>query len=200
MTRRKGVAVSQRTIFRQSAILAYRQSHDKDVVLRLISWPIVACLWTLLGFFVVAGFLTWYVKVPVYLSGAGVIPILGDVPQADTGEPTAIVFLHPEQAAQVRVGQPADVQIGSMDEQVRGTIAAIEPGIMSPAAIRSRYRLDDAGASLVTQPAAVAMVRLDSALPTPTYAGSLVTARLAVGSQRLLALLPGLGEYLGRSG
>ncbi len=192
--------MSERTIFRRSAIEAYQRGLDKDVVPRLISWPIVVCLWFLLGLLVAAGFLAWYVKVPVYLSGAGIITAPGAQPQAPTGEPFAVVFLRPEQTAQVRVGQPAGVQIGSTDRQVPGTIVRLEPGTMSPAVIRSRYRLDGAGAPLVTQPAAVMLVRLDSALPGPAYAGTLVTARVAVGSQRLLALLPGLGEYLGHSG
>jgi hypothetical protein len=41
------------------------------------------------------------------------------------------------------------------------------------------------------------IIRLGQSLPPAAYGGSLVTARLQIGSQRLLALLPGLGDLAG---
>jgi hypothetical protein len=172
---------------------------DKDVVPRLVSWPIIVCLWLLLGVFIGTGFIAWYVQMPTYVDGSGIILARGALPQSADGEPAAIVFLPPHQAAHVRVGLPTDVQIGAVGVHVRGTVAKVEPGIMSPDAARTGYRLDGAGALLITQPAVVVLVSLGTTVPATAYAGSLVTAKVEIGSQRLLALLPGLGRLLGSS-
>ena len=187
------------TIFRQSAITAYKRGMEKAVVPRLISWPIIVCLWLLLGVLIAATFLAWYVQVPTFVDGSGIILARGDMLQPAYGEMVAVVFLPADQSAHMRVGLPADVQIGSMGVHVKGTIAKVEPGIMSPDAARKRYRLDDASALLITQPSIVVIIRLGTTLPATTYAGSLLTARVETGSQRLLALLPGLGQFLGGS-
>jgi len=186
-----------RTIFRERAIIAYRQGTEKDIVPRLISWPIIACLWVLLVIFIAAAFLTWYVQVPTYVDGSGIILAKEDMPEPVYGETVAVVFLPPDQSGQVRVGLPASLQIGSGDMHVEGTIARVEPGILSPNAARATYRLDSAGALLATQPSVVAVVRLGASVPSATYAGSLVTAKVQIGSQRLLTLLLGLGNLWG---
>ena len=62
-----------------------------------------------------------------------------------------------------------------------------------------RYRLDGLGAVLITQPSIVLIIRLSTTLPASAYTGSLCTAKVETGSQRLLALLPGLGNFLGSS-
>ena len=189
----------EHTIFRQSAIIAYKRGREKDVVPRLISWPIIVCFWLLLAVFIATGFLAWDVQVPIYVDGSGILLSQGEISQQDAGEMLAVVFLPPDQSAHIRVGLPADVQIGSVGVNVQGTIAKVEPGIMSPDAARKRYRLDGAGALLITQPSIVVIIRLGTTLPATAYAGSLLTAKVEVGSQRLLALLPDIGEFLGSS-
>jgi hypothetical protein len=170
---------------------------EKDVLPRLISWPIIVCLWLLLGVLLAAGFFTWYAQVPTYVSGSGVILSQGDMLQPAYGDPVAIVFLPPDQSAKIRATLPIDLQIGSTALHVQSTIAQVEPSIMSPEAVRQRYRLDGVGASFITQPSIVAVVKLGTVLPGTAYAGSLLTARVETGSQRLLTLLPGLGQFLG---
>ncbi|HEX6552605.1 MAG TPA: hypothetical protein VF026_07570 [Ktedonobacteraceae bacterium] len=166
---------------------------------RLISWPIIACLWLLLGVLITAGFLAWDVQVPTYVDGPGIILAPGDMPQPEYGETLGLMFLPPDQAVHMRTGLPVGVQIGSTGVRVRGMIAKVEPGITSPNAARKRYRLDSAGALLITQPSTVVIIRLGTTLPASDYAGSLLNARVETGSQRLLALLPGLGSLLGSS-
>jgi len=194
---RKVMVVSEHTIFRQSALTAYKRGREKDVVPRLISWPIIACLWLLLGVLLAAGFLAWDVQVPTYVDGPGIILAPGDMPQPEYGETLGLMFLSPDQAVHMRAGLPVDVQIGSAGVHVQGTIAKVEPGITSPDAARKRYRLDSAGALLITQPSIVVIIRLGTTLPASDYAGSLLSAKVEIGSQRLLALLPGLGSFLG---
>ena len=189
----------EHTIFRQSAITAYKRGREKDVVPRLISWPIILCLWLLLGVLIAAGFLAWYVQVPTYVDGSGIILAQGDTLQSEYGKTVAIVFLPPDQSAQIRAGQPVDIQIGSAGMHVQSMIAQIEPGIMSPEAVRQRYRLESVGALPITQPSKVAIIKLDTILPATTYAGSILTARIETGSQRLITLLLGSGQFLGSS-
>src|SRR5437660_11760966 len=121
--------------------MSYKRSMEKDVVLRFISWPIIACLWLLLGVLLAAGFLAWYAQIPAYVSGSGIILAQGDMLEPAYGKMVAIVFLPPDQSAHLRVGLPVDIQIGSADRHVQSTIAQVEPGIMSPDAVRQRYRL-----------------------------------------------------------
>jgi hypothetical protein len=144
-----------------------------------------------------AGLLAWYVQVPAYVDGSGVILARGDKRQPVGGETAAVVFVPPDQAAHMRVGLPVHVQIGSVGAYVQATIAKVEPGITSPDAVRKRYRLAGVGSVLLTQPSTVLIVRLGTALPATAYAGSLVTAKVEIGSQRLLALFPGLGTFPG---
>ena len=179
--------------------MSYKRSLEKDVVPRLISWPIIVCLWLLLGALLTAGFFAWYAQVPTYASGPGILLAKGDMLQPEYGKMVAIVFLSPDQSAQIRVGLPVDIQIGSAGMHVQSTIAQVEPGITSPDVARQRYRLGDVGALLITQPSIVAIIKLGTALPDTAYAGSLLTARVKTGSQRLLTLLLGSGQFLGSS-
>ena len=165
----------------------------------LISWPIIVCLWLLLGVLIATGFLAWYIQVPTYVDGSGTILARGDMLQPAYGEMVAVVFLPPDQSAHLRAGLPVQVQIGSAGMLVQSTIAEVEPGITSPDAARQRYRLDGVDALLVTQPSIVVIIKLGTKLPANAYPGSLCTARVETGSQRLLALLPGLGNFLGSS-
>jgi hypothetical protein len=194
---REVIVVPEQTIFRQSAITAYKWGKEKSAVPRLISWPIIVCLWFLLGVLLAAGFLAWYVQVPTYVNGSGIILARGDMLQPAYGKMVAVVFLPPDQAAHLRVGLPVDVQTGSTGVLVQSTIAQVEPGITSPDAARQRYRLGGVGALLITQPSIVVIIKLGTTLPATAYAGSLCTAKVETGSQRLLALLPGLGNFLG---
>ncbi len=172
---------------------------EKDVLPHLISWPIIACLWVLLVTFCGAAFFVWYAQVPTYSGGSGVILAQGNTLQPAYGKMVAIVFLPPAQSASIRVGQPVDIQIGSEDQHIHSTIAQVEPETISPDAARQRYQLEGAGALLITQPSRVAIIKLSTALPATTYAGSVFTARIETGSQRLLSLLLGGGQFLGGS-
>jgi hypothetical protein len=195
----KVIVVPRKTIFRQSALKAYKQNMEKDVLPRLISTPIIVCLWLLLVVLLAAGFFAWFAQVPTYVAGSGIILSGEDILQNDHGNIVGVVFLPANQSAQIQRGQPVDIQVGSTDMHVQSTIAQVEPGIMSPEAVRQHYQLGAVGADLVTQPSVVAIIKLDTVLPDTAYTGSLLTARIQTGSQRLFALLLGSGQFLGSS-
>jgi hypothetical protein len=112
------------------------------------------------------------------------------------GGTVGVLFLRPDQRAKMRVGLPVHAQIGSSDTYVRGAIAKVEPGLIGPRAAARRYRLQR-GSDLIGQPSQAVIVKLGKTLPRTAYDGSRLTAKVEIGSQRLLALFPGLGNLAG---
>jgi hypothetical protein len=96
----------------------------------------------------------------------------------------------------MRVGQPVHVLIGSSGPSASGAVAGIEPGVIGPDTARARYRFEP-GAGLVRQPWTVVTVRLEQPLPPAVYGGSILTARVEIGSQRLLTFFPVFGQLVG---
>ena len=189
------MSVTTRSIFRERAMDAYRRRAERDVVPRLTSGPVIACSWALLAVLVVAAVGAWSVRVPAYVAAGGVVVAPGeDVAQA-SATTSAVLFVPPEQAARLRVGQRVRGQVGSAGPSVQGTIASIAPGLIGPASARSRYGV--AGADVLGEPARAVTVRLATALPASAFAGARVTARVEVDSQRLLTLVPGVGRLAG---
>jgi hypothetical protein len=177
--------VPARPIFRESAVQAHRRRAEQAVVPRLASRPVTIALWALIGTLAGAALLAWSLRVPTYVPASGVV----------LGHRTAVVFVAPDDLARMRVGGLVRVQIGSPGTHVRGALARTVPAVIGPDAARKRFRLSG-GSDLVTQPVSVAIVRLGERLPG-TYRGSRLSARVKTGSERLLALLPGLARVFG---
>jgi hypothetical protein len=107
----------------------------------------------------------------------------------------AVFFLPPVQAQSLHAGMPINLNISSSGQHINSQITNIVPGVMTPAALRSFFHLENISLS-ITQPSRIVVVKLDNALAT-RYVGSLVTANLQVGSQRLISFLPGIGGLFG---
>lgn len=183
--------MADREIFRESAIQAYQRSTAKDIVPRLTSWPAITSLWVLLAALVAIAAVAWSVRVPTYASAQGVF-LRGGAQAGPSGETTAAaLFLPPDQSAHIRAGQPVAL-IGSSGPSVAGAVTKVEPGVIGPDTARTRYRFEP-GADMVRQPWTVVMVQLRQPLSSATYGGRRLTSRMEIGSQRLLALFPGLG-------
>jgi hypothetical protein len=183
-----------RRIFRESAAAAYRRRTEAVVLPRLVSRPIIVCLWLLLAALATAVVIAWSVRVPTYVGASGAVLGRAVGPQAGDVSAAAVVFVAPD-AARLRVGRPVHLQVGASDRYLEGEIAKVERGVIGPDAARARYRL--AESDLVSRPSVAVLVRLRQALPSVTYGGSVVTARIEAGSRRLLALFAGLGGLAG---
>jgi hypothetical protein len=114
-----------------------------------------------------------------------------------TGKPVpptvmAVLFFPPAQAQNLHVGVPIRLHVGPSGPQFSSQITSIEPGVMSPVALRSLFHIENALLP-ITQPSTVVVVKLDPAFAT-AYVGSTLTADVQVGSQSLLSLLPGVGN------
>jgi hypothetical protein len=153
----------------------------------------VACCWLLVAVLLAGAAVAWTVRVPTYVAASGVVAAPGDRARGERTR-VALVFA-PIGAGVVRVGETVRVQIDSSETPVAGAVASVGADVVGPEALSIRHRLRAAGV-LPSEPSRPVRVRLAAALPTRSYAGTRVTARIDVGSRRLLALLPGLGKLL----
>ena len=186
-----------RSIFRDQAIKSYIERREKDVLPQLVAPPVFLFLWILLGLLMTAGLLAWLAQVPIYLEGSGII--LEQQPPSASGqsEAVALIFFPALSASKVRLGLPIQLQVGSTGPFFTEKIDQVEPGIISPSEARKRYMLDNSVSQMLTQPAVVVRVRLGTTIPAHMYAGSVLSAQVQVGSQRVLSLFPGFERLIG---
>jgi hypothetical protein len=189
----EGNGTAQPTIFRETAIAAYRRGTDRDTLPRLTSWPTIVFAWLLLAGLALAAVVVGSVRVPAYVAASGVIletgPGSGPSGEATSAkETTAVLFLAPGESSRVRVGQAVQGRIGSTATYVDGVVRSIEPGVVGPDAARARFGLGDSS-DVVVQPSRVVIVTISPALAPSAYAGSRWTAQIALGSESLLGFL-----------
>ncbi|HXZ05647.1 MAG TPA: hypothetical protein VEH81_12500, partial [Ktedonobacteraceae bacterium] len=109
------MAVSKRNIFRGKALEQYAASRQRDVLPRLVSPPVFVFFWILLGLLIVGGTLLWLTRVPMYVSGSGVVLDQGLMQgnQAN-GVAVAVIFLPANrQEMHVQPGQLILLHLGS---------------------------------------------------------------------------------------
>jgi hypothetical protein len=186
--------VPDRSVFRNDAIKRYMQSREKDVLPRIIPVPVAIFLWALLGVFIVTGVLAWYEQVPLYVMGTGIVLDQGKDLRSAKNE--AMVFLPPDQVAKLHIGLAVQVHIDAQGPQIIGKIAQIGSEVISPDTACQRYGIEGASC-LLSQPSVIVLVELGAAIAATRYAGSSVTAEVEVGTQRILSLLPGVGNLIG---
>lgn len=178
-------------IFRDKAVKQYMHGRDKDALPRFISLPTALLLWMLCGLLLALGALAWTEEVPLYTTGQGIILADQNPLQSASSTTTALVFLPAEQAAAFHLGQPIQITLGGSGPQISSTLTDIAPGVISPYRACKQYGLENNCALLIARPSIVAKVQLH--LSALTYAGSIFTAKVQVGSQRIVSLLRGMG-------
>lgn len=179
------MTTTNRTIFRERAIQAYRRSREKDVLPRFVAPPTFLGLWIVLSLCLVAGWLAWNIRVPVYLAGSGLVI---------SGETQVVLFISADQQRSIHPGEPVQVQLGRSGPLLQRTITAVVPTLLSPEKARQDYHLDGALALLVTEPSIAVVVALDPSSTLAGYAGSLVSAKVQVGDESLLSFVPMIGQ------
>jgi hypothetical protein len=179
-----------RAIFRERAIQHHLHRHEKHVLPGFVSPPVFLFLWIIIGLSAVLLSLAWNTRIPVYISGTGMIVQRGQYP-------IALLLIPSEQLHSIHRGQPVQLHVGSSDQLANYSITSVAPVLLSPDEIRRQYHLDGTLALLVTQPAVVVEVKLDSALFTSQYLGSVVKAEVQIGSQKVLSVLPLVGPMMG---
>jgi hypothetical protein len=189
---------SNRTIFRSVALEGYMQARAQTVLPRFIAPPAPLCLWLLLSCLISASVLAWLARVPIYRNGIATVVDSNGRDQSFKDEELIVVFFPPESKSEIRAGQNLSLKLDPDGPPLIRVIAVIEPEILSPAEARKKFNLDDATARTSRSPAAIALARLGKPsenLPASAYQGIVVDARVEIGSQRVIALLPLVGRF-----
>jgi hypothetical protein len=186
---------ANRSIFRKSAWQQYVQRRERAELPRYVTPPVFALFWTLLALLFILGSVAWGSEVPIYTTVPAILRENGAVSALQSNGYTglvAVVFLPADRPLTLHPGLPVHLQIGTVGPQATGTLILVEPGVLSPQQARQRYGLDSSEGLLITQPSSVVIASISSPLPRQMYTGSIVTAQVQTGSQRLLALLLGM--------
>ncbi len=171
------ISQQKSSIFREEALQRYIRNREKSILPRFTTPPILLFFWCLLIIFLLGGALAWFEQVPVYATGGGVVP--------DSGS-SALIFIPYSPSLALHVGEPVQVQLASNGAQLSGKVTSTDLQQFSPEQIRQRYQVQVAG------PAAVVTVSLGPPFTAQTYAGSVLSAQVQVGSRRLISFVPGL--------
>ncbi len=184
---------TRRVIFREEALHHYQKGQEQIVLPRFITPPTIAILWCLVIFILIGSVTSWFWRVPAYVTTLGEV----GMQQADgQQEMFVLLIVSTDQISRIHVGLPVQLQVGQSGPQWQQHITSFDATLLSPEQIRSGYHLDNAASLLVEQPSAVALVQVAPSLATP-YSGSIVQAKIQTGTQRIISLLPGLGNLGG---
>lgn len=184
-------------MFRSKALAYYARSRERDILPHFVAPRAFVFLWILMALLLIATLGAWLAQAPAYVIGSGVILDSQGSMQQGNSETTAVIFLPETSSLHPRAGLPILMQIGTAGPQLSSTIAAVEPGVMSPEQARKQYALNGNLALLITEPSIAVTVKLGPDIPVQTYAGSIVRAQVQVGTRRVLSLLPFVGQLIG---
>jgi hypothetical protein len=186
-----------RSIFRERAIEKYMRRQEINVVLRLVSPRVSRFLWVLCLLFFAVGVLAWSIQTPVVASGHGIV-----IQQnANRVNQTVVLLLLPtNQLPNLHVGQSVNVTINAMSANFNSSIQNVEPMVMSPNDIRTKFNVPASLAPVITGPFAVAIANVVPASQASTYLGSESQVTVQVGSESVLSMLPGVGDTLNNVG
>ncbi|WP_096588056.1 hypothetical protein [Calothrix sp. NIES-2098] len=180
-----------RSIFREDAVRRYLEGREKSILPRLVSPRTFIYLWFMLGLLGMSSIIAWLTKVPVYASGTAVVVRWKDKKVTPEGIVVA-AFFEPQQIA--NLPKTKKLFLNFADRGARtAAIIAVEPEIVSPDTIQKRFAI-----AQITGPSAIAIAQLepiDKNLPAAAYLGSVGDAQAEVGSQRLISLLPLIGQF-----
>ncbi len=173
----------KRSIFRSKTVQKYTQNREKSVLPRVVAPPVFAICWIILTLLVVAGIVAWMGKVPLYITGAGVVLARGASSSQDD-EISAIIPLPISAASHLQKGLLVQVQVGQAGPLLTRTINDISSTVLSPDEVQQKYSLR------VSDPSILLIVKLGTTISMGIYAGSPVQVQVQTGSQSLLALFP----------
>ena len=179
----------KRPIFRADAYKRYLEGKEKSVLPNLVSPPVFAICWVLVGLLVIGVGLAWSARVPTFASGEAVIVQTDDV--------VAVAFFPPETFPRLHVGARVFLRQEQSRERLERSIVAVPTHLIGPEAAVRELGLSGGAAQRVTKPVAVAVIQFRPApegLPAEAYVGSVYRAEMQTGSRRVLSLIPAIGR------
>ena len=191
----------RRSIFREKAMRHYARGRSKSVLPQIARPKITALLWVFAALLLGCGVLAWLIRIPVYVSGVGVV--INSVAQntGDLGQkPLLAIFLPEEARAKIRVGQKLFWTTDKGGKRVDSKLVSIETEVSSPMVVQSRFQLPGAAAAAITKPVVVGFGQLDQLpgnLPDSAYLGTVHHVDIEIGKTRAISLLPFLNRVSG---
>ncbi|MFN6565702.1 hypothetical protein [Dendronalium sp. ChiSLP03b] len=188
---------SRRSIFREDAVRRYLEGREKSILPRLVSPRTFIYLWFLLGLLVMSSIIAWFTKVPVYASGSAVVVHWKSKKGTHEGIVVA-AFFPPQHFSSLRTTQKLFLNFDARGDRFSHSIIAVEPEIISPDAIQKQFALNSQIVQQIAGPSAVAIAQLEPIpenLSASAYLGSVGDAKAEVGSQRIISLLPLIGQF-----
>lgn len=182
-----------RSIFRARAMERYHNRADKLVLPWYASPPWLLILWLASGLLLAATLMVWSVRTPIFATGPVVVVDGGP----ETGAaPVAAAFLPAAWGAQIQATQRAHLAFDGVaqSDEIVGQVQRVSADALSPTVARARYGLDASAGLLIPGPVVVAIIPLP--VEGPDWLGSIGQARIEVGEQHGLTLLPGIGHLL----
>jgi hypothetical protein len=164
---------------------------------RLASPSVFACLWIVLGLLGAGAAAAWFTRLPVFATGIAVVVDGPDGAGAPGPGVALVAFVPAQNLSPLRVGHALLYQAPTGRERRRAPIVWVEPQVMSPAEARRRFALGEGAAAAITEPAVVAVARLEPVTggpPLSAYVGSVYRVEIEVGSRRPISLLPIVGR------
>ena len=122
---------SEVSLFRHQALEHFIQSREKTVLPRITRPPVFLLLWILLSLATIALMMAWFGRIPVYLSGVGIVMEQTMLPNRQAVSPAmALVFVPVASAhiVSIRVGAPVQLQMGTSEQSYTSAVDGVEPG------------------------------------------------------------------------
>ncbi|GCE23816.1 hypothetical protein [Dictyobacter kobayashii] len=190
----------KRPLFREHALQHYMQRRENDILPRIVSPPVFLFVWLLFGIVLASGIMAWLERVPVYVNGTGIVVESEHKINAQQSEVNALVFIPVNAINHVRPGSHGLIQLGSATGgYFNSTVTSLEPLVLSPEAIQTHYMLSCSAAQQITEPSVAVHVKVLMPANDHVFNGTLLQARIQIGTQRVLALLPILDRLIGGS-
>lgn len=192
-TEQPAAPVQARPIFRPEAVRRYVASRDQ-AVLPPVGVPQTALfVWLLLMLFVLSAGVAWYARVPRYLSGTALVVERS----ATTSQPPTVDVVGlfpPDHLAQLSAGQRVVLRFDITEQRTQQAYVRAEPELLSRIATIERFGLTAATDALAHESVAVVPLEIDRAAVSGAQIGR---ADVAVGTRRLIELLPLVGPLVG---
>ncbi len=182
-------------IFRSSALHRHIKAREESILPKFVSRGTILFLWILLTMLIVSVVLAWITKIPVYVSGRGMID-WKDETWSEQKKLVLIALLSPDSLSYIHIGQRVFVKLTAAGGHLQGIITTIELETMSPDAVRDRFGFNDT-LTPIAQPAAIAMLQLKPTpenLPILDHLKSVYAVDVEIGSRRVISLLPFVGQ------
>jgi len=190
------------SIFRSEALKRYMSRNEKTIFPKIIAPRTFLYLWLILALLLVAALCALLADIPVYASALALVVEDGNRKQ-NSSEVKIALLLPPENLPQLQVNQTVFFRRDKVGPLVSRQINDVEPAILSPSAIRSRFGLSGDAATKVDESSVVAFISLEPlphGMEASSYLGTSYNAQVEIGHRRLASFLPVVGRlFSGRS-